>query len=196
MTNLPPGWAWTTLGEVALSVKNGIFISRPGLEPNGVPILRISAVRESKLNLSDIRYSERTEEDLAQHDALALEGDILFTRYNGNADYVGVGAIVSPGTPPLTYPDKLIRVRLNRQLVDPRYVAYVFATPSVRAKVHAVCRTTAGQVGISGRSLQAIHFPISPLAEQRRIVVTLEEHLSHLDSPPFLSNQHGLSSNF
>jgi type I restriction enzyme, S subunit len=182
MTDLPPGWASTTLGDIALSVKNGIYISRPGREPNGVPILRISAVRELRLDLSDIRYSGRTQEDLAQHDALVVEGDILFTRYNGNADYVGVGALVPPGTPPLTYPDKLIRVRVDPKFVDPRYVAYAFAAPAVRAKVQKVCRTTAGQVGISGSSLRGVNFPLPPLAEQRRVVAELEDHLSHLDS--------------
>jgi type I restriction enzyme S subunit len=180
MTDLPPGWAWVTLDEIALSVKNGIYVSRPGSEPNGVPILRISAVRELALNLSDIRYSERTEEELAQSDALVLENDILFTRYNGNADYVGVAALVRPKTSPLTYPDKLIRVRVDERVADPRFVTYMFAAPAVRAKVREVCRTTAGQVGISGKSLRGIRFPLPPLAEQRRIVATLEDHLSRL----------------
>jgi EcoEI R protein C-terminal/Type I restriction modification DNA specificity domain len=41
--------------------------------------------------------------------------------------------------------------------------------------------TTAGQAGISGRELRNVPIPLPPLAEQRRIVEALEDHLSRLD---------------
>ncbi len=84
MSDLPPGWTWTTLGEIAESVKNGIFVSRPGTKPNGVPILRISAVRPGHLHLDDIRYTGLDATELSDSGSLLREGDLLFTRYNGN----------------------------------------------------------------------------------------------------------------
>ncbi|MBW4702287.1 restriction endonuclease subunit S [Micromonospora sp. RL09-050-HVF-A] len=182
MTDLPPGWTEVTLGEIAESVKNGIFVSRPGLEPNGVPILRISSVRPGVLNLGDIRYSTRDMHELRDSDALLLPGDLLFTRYNGNIDFVGACARVPEGTGDLTYPDKLIRVRVNPAFADSRYVQYAFEAPRVRSLVRAVARTTAGQAGISGANLKSITLPIPPLAEQRRIVAVIEEQVVRCDA--------------
>lgn len=182
MTDLPPGWEWTTLGEIADSVKNGIFISRPGVEPNGVPILRISAVRPLTLDTGDLRYTAMSEEEIAAQGALLNPGDLLFTRYSGTPEYVGVCTTVPTGLGPLTYPDKLIRVQLPQHVVDPRFVALAFASPSVRDQVKTVLRTTAGQVGISGGALKEVPFPLPPLPEQRRIVSALEDHLSRIDA--------------
>lgn len=88
MTDLPARWTMVTLGEAATSVRNGVFVSRPGSEPNGVPILRISAVRPGSLGLHDVRYSGLASEELAEADALLQPGN-LFTRYNGNINFVG-----------------------------------------------------------------------------------------------------------
>jgi type I restriction enzyme S subunit len=132
-----------------------------------------------RLDLNDIRYSGKSHEEISSQDALLLPGDLLFTRYSGNRNYVGTCARVPDDVGSLTYPDKLIRVRVP--IMDTRYLAAAFSAPSVRASIDRVLRTTAGQVGISGRSLKDVRIPIAPLSEQRRIVAVLEDHLSRLD---------------
>jgi type I restriction enzyme S subunit len=133
-----------------------------------------------QLNLDDIRYSGRKPEELREQDALLVPGDLLFTRYSGSREYVGVCAHVPDSIGTLTYPDKLIRARVP--LIDSRYLAAAFASPLVRSSVERALRTTAGQVGISGSSLKSVGIPIAPEAEQRRIVAALEEHLSRVDA--------------
>ena len=54
-------WKRYRLEDVATAVRNGMFVSRPGHEPNGVPILRISAVRSLALDLSDLRTPRRAQ---------------------------------------------------------------------------------------------------------------------------------------
>lgn len=178
MNELPAGWARVTLGETSTSVRNGIFVSRPGVDPDGVPILRISSVRPGSLNLDEIRYSGRSIADLAAAGLLLEPGDLLFTRYNGNIDFVGACAIVPANAGPLTYPDKLIRVQVDQDLIDSRFAHYALQFPSVRAQIRSLARTTAGQAGISGSSLRSVGIPLPPLAEQRRIVDALEDQLS------------------
>jgi type I restriction enzyme, S subunit len=185
MNGLPPGWTKATLGDIVLSIKNGIFVSRPKIEPVGVPILRISSVRPLKLDLADIRYSESSVGHLKDAGALLEEGDLLFTRYNGNPDYVGACARVPVLNNPLTYPDKLIRVRVDERVCDSRFLMFAFASPLARHQVRKVSRTTAGQIGISGASLRQIDVPLPPLSEQYRIVAALEDYLSRLDAARF-----------
>ncbi|MFF3259502.1 restriction endonuclease subunit S [Streptomyces sp. NPDC002932] len=178
---LPAGWVWAELGELANSVKNGIYVSRPGAVPNGVPILRISAVRPMALDTSDLRYTGMTREEVRGKGGLLEAGDLLFTRYNGNPRLVGACARVSDGLGDLSYPDKLIRVSVSPSYVDSRYICYAWAWSDTRRQVRQHVKTTAGQAGIAGSSLKKIRIPLPPLAEQRRIVEALEGHLSRLD---------------
>ncbi|MER7400063.1 restriction endonuclease subunit S [Streptomyces sp. NPDC000151] len=182
MEGVPEGWGWAELGEIASSVKNGMYVSRPGAEPNGTPILRIGAVRSMRLSLDDLRYTGLDWREVLDQAGDAVPGDLLFTRYNGNPEYVGAGARVPEGAPHLAYPDKLIRVRVPPDVLDSRFLVYAWASPQVREQVRGQVKTSAGQAGISGASLKRIKVPVPPLAEQRRIVETLEEQLSRLDA--------------
>ncbi|MFF5357852.1 hypothetical protein ACFY4I_00365 [Streptomyces scabiei] len=177
---LPEGWSWATLGELSYSVKNGIFVSRPSVEPDGVPVLRIGAVRPLDLRLSDLRYTGLAEEEVLALDGVAGPGDLLFTRYNGNPNFVGVCARVPDDAPLLTYPDKLIRARVPSDLVDSRYVAYAWAWQATVRRLRQHLKTTAGQTGISGNSLKSISVPFAPLLEQHRIADALDERLARL----------------
>lgn len=182
MGDLPEGWVWAELGQIASSVKNGMYVSRPGTEPNGTPILRIGAVRSMRLNLADLRYTGLDWREVLDQAGDAVPGDLLFTRYNGNPEYVGAGARVPEGAPQLAYPDKLIRVRVPSDVVDSRFLTYAWASSQVREQVRGQVKTSAGQAGISGASLKRIKVPVPPLAEQHRIVEALEEQLSRLDA--------------
>jgi len=177
---IPPSWTWVELGEVAESVRNGMYVSRPGAVPDGVPILRIGAVRPMRLDLSDLRYTGMRAGEVEERDGLLNPGDLLFTRYNGNPEFVGACARVPDGVDHLAYPDKLIRVRLTPGVFDSRFVCYMWASEGVRRQVRQFVKTSAGQVGIAGGSLKKVRLPLPPLAEQHRIVEALEEQLSRL----------------
>lgn len=162
------------LGEIA-QVKNGIFVSRPGTEVNGVPIIRIGAVRPLALDLSDLRYSGRSAEDLADSDGLLRADDLLFTRYNGNPRFVGACAVVPSGVFPLTYPDKLIRGRIDDPDAIPDFVAMACSVGSARAQIQAAVKTTSGQAGISGKDLKGVRLRLPGRAEQQEAIRAASE---------------------
>jgi type I restriction enzyme S subunit len=168
------GGSEVALGDIA-RVRNGIFVSRPGSQPNGIPILRIGAVRPLALDLSDVRYSERTESDLRDADGLLEPGDLVFTRYNGNPRFVGACVVVPSDAPALTYPDKLMRVRLLSPEALPSFVAMACSVGQARATIRASIRTTAGQAGISGRDLKAVRIELPDLDAQRVAVASADE---------------------
>lgn len=182
MSELPPGWTETSLGDVLLELRNGVFVSRPGTEETARPILRISAVRPMTLRLDDVRYLPASTE-VRNETAYGLEkGDLLFTRYSGNSEYVGACARVRQETAYLLYPDKLIRGRVIPGLVDAAYVEAMMTAPSARATIRRLVKTTAGQVGISGSDLRSLRLPLAPYREQVRIVATIEEQFSRVDA--------------
>jgi type I restriction enzyme, S subunit len=180
---LSPGvnkWKEMSMNEICTSIRNGCFVSRPGSTPCGVPILRIGAVRTLQLDLNDLRYSGLTSSELCKSDHLLETGDILFTRYNGNSNYVGACAVVPSISHDLTYPDKLIRVKVNAAVADPEFVALACSSCRARAQIRSLVKTTAGQAGISGRDLKTIRVRLPDLSTQYRIVNEHRERMSDI----------------
>jgi type I restriction enzyme S subunit len=169
-------WKKYRLEDVATAVRNGMFVSRPGREPDGVPILRISAIRSLALDLSDLRYSAKSLEMVQREGYLLQGGDLLFTRYNGNPEYVGACAVVPEHVGQLTYPDKLIRVSPDRSLVDSAYLAMACSAGGSRQAIRSAVKTTAGQAGISGGEIKRILLYLPDLDEQRRRAAEFQEH--------------------
>jgi len=182
MSNVPPRWIVTSLGDLLMELRNGVFVSRPGIENTGRPILRISAVRPMALHVDDVRYVPASTVVANEANSRLNEGDLLFTRYSGNQEYVGACARVRQRVPNLLYPDKLIRGRVIPGLVDPGYLEAMMSAPQTRAVIRRLLKTTAGQVGISGSDLRSVPVPLAPYSEQLRIVAAIEEQFSRLDA--------------
>ena len=167
-------WKTELLGDVALSIRNG-YSGKPDAE-NGTPILRISAVRPMALDVADVRYLSGEVDEYGTF--LISSGDVLFTRYNGNRDFVGVCACVPPNIAPTAYPDKLIRVRVPASTLLPEFLTISASTGEARAYLESKIRTTAGQSGISGGDLKALPLLLPSVVDQHRIVDEVERRFS------------------
>lgn len=175
LSRIPDTWAWSTLGTLASSVRNGTSAA-PRSAPNGNEILRISAVRSMHIDATQIRYLNESQA-AASADATVQSGDLLFTRYNGSADLVGVGAIYRG--PQRFYPDKIIRVRLHAALEEgAAFVELAANAGNGRKHIAANIKTTAGQQGLSGESLKQTPIPVPPPKETIEILRRVASGLS------------------
>ncbi len=178
---LPRGWHQAVLGDLVVSLRNGIFARRPNDEQRGVPILRISAVRSGSIDLQDRRFVDGVDDE-TQTKFMIQEGDLLVTRYNGSRSLVGVCGRVGRVAETILHPDKLIRLVPNQACVDSRFLALQMHSTRVRSYLEPRIRTSAGPPGISGSDVKSIPLRVPPLDEQQRIVAVLEDHLSRLDA--------------
>jgi type I restriction enzyme S subunit len=170
-------WPRRTLGEVATTIRNG-YSGKPDAQ-EGTRIFRISAVRRLKLDSSDVRYLSGP---ISQYKENRVEpGDVLFTRYNGTRNLVGVCAVVPSSIPPTIHPDKLIRVRVPDEILAPNMLAVLASAGTGRAHMEARIRTTAGQSGISGSDLKTLPLAIPPRDVQEAILLELARRLSVVD---------------
>lgn len=174
LPELPEGWCWSTLDQLLGSLRNGIA-TKPD-KAKGLAILRISAVRPLSVNLQDVRYLPDSADF---QDFMLRERDLLFTRYNGNPELVGVCGMVRSLGSATVYPDKLIRGRTIPDLVDPAFIELAVNTGISRAAIASKTKTAAGQVGISGGDLRLTPVPLPPLAEQFAIVEMVQGLLRH-----------------
>jgi type I restriction enzyme S subunit len=166
-----------TLGSISTEVRNGLS-KKPSDNPAGSPILRISAVRPLRVNLQDIRYYPPAE--IVPTTSLLRDGDLLFTRYNGNPNLTAVCGMVRGLTRDTAYPDKLIRVRLA-DAADPRFVEIICASSEARDWLAPHIKTAAGQHGISGSDLKNLPLPLPSTPDQAAIVRRTETALAWID---------------
>ena len=143
---------------------------------SGTRILRISAVRALVIDVEDVRFLSGGADRYATD--LVAPNDLLFTRYNGSREFVGVCAVVPPSIKPTAHPDKLIKVRTFPHAALPQFVALMASGGQSRKHLENRMRTTAGQSGISGSDLKSMPIPLPPLAEQHRIVAEADRRLS------------------
>lgn len=160
-------------GELMADVRNGYGAKPTDCGTN--KLLRISSVRAMNLNLDDFRFNNSSfdERDIIQ------ENDLLFTRYNGSVDLVGVCAYVPELYDTYAYPDKIIRCRPKVcNTFHSKFLQYYINQGKAREFVRSKIKTTSGQNGISGSDIKKIEIPLPPLSEQQRIVAEIESRLS------------------
>ena len=175
LPELPEEWCWAVIDQIITNLRNGLS-QKPESSPPGHRILRINAVRPMKVNLDEVRYLSLSEKDAK--DYFLDNGDILFTRYNGSLELLGVAGKVHDCFVPTLHPDKLIRVKTV--LAEPlsSYIELASNVGASRTYIESKARTTAGQTGISGSDIQQMPIPLPSLTEQEQIVAEVEQRLS------------------
>ncbi len=109
-------------------------------------------------------------------------GDLLITRSN-TPEFVGHAAIYSGLPERCIYSDLMMRVPINEQLAEKKFVLYWLQTPLVREFIEANAKGTSPTMKkISQGTVMKIPFPAGvPIEEQRRIVKYLDGLQSKAD---------------
>lgn len=168
MTDLPKGWAWTTLGEVC-----EVSPRDPALSEES-PFVPMSSVAVGT------RYPVSYEARGSRGGVRAQANDILFARITPCLENGKVAQL--PQDSPRTGGSTEFVVVRPGGAVEPAYAYYWCLHPDVRDRAQHQMAGVTGRMRLSGNDLAAFEFALPPLAEQRRIVEVLEDHLSRLDA--------------
>jgi type I restriction enzyme S subunit len=163
LISLPQGWCWASVDQLTTFLGNGLARAPEG-ESTDRRILRISAVRPLKVNFAEHRfYRPLPGENLSG--ATTQRNDLLFTRYSGSEQYVGVCGLVRFDEPTL-FPDKVMCARPMPNFPElAEYLQIALNAGPSRAYIAKNIRTTAGQKGIAGSSIRACPVPLPPRNE-------------------------------
>lgn len=180
MTDLPPGWEWSSLGELIGSglFSDGDWVETKDQDPEGdVRLLQLADVGEGE-------FRDRSDRHLTAASTEALRctylesGDVLVARM---PDPLGRACRVpSLGGPSVTAVDVCI-LRPTAIGADPAWLMWVINAPQARKQIVAMQSGTTRK-RISRKNLATVLFAVPPQAEQERIAVAIEEHLSRLDA--------------
>jgi len=168
-----------TLGSGLLEAKNGLSRRPMGIE-SGPIVLRLADVSGRAVCLANPRRGSLSEEEMRNYSL--SRGELLFVRVNGSLEIVG-GCIPFEGAgETVCFNDHLIRVRIDPNIFDWRYVSAISNGPFARDYIQGVSITTAGQFTINQSMLAGVPIPVIPLPEQRRIVAYLDGLQAKVDA--------------
>jgi len=159
--------------DFLLSVKNGCS-DAPSFNPTSLEVLKISGVTKGKLDLTQRKFI--ADEPAYRRNFDLRAGDVLMCRTNGTLGMVGMSALVEDDLPGMIYPDKVIRLRANPEMILPAFLWRALQLPYVRAQIEAAARTAVGNYAIGGADVWALKVPLPPLELQQQLI-TQDERL-------------------
>lgn len=167
------GWATVTLGELldVDGLRNGVSPATDGTVDGEV--LTLSAVTGGKFDPS-ARKRARFARAVPESQQVR-EGLLLFSRGNGNPDFVARAVLADRDLPGVAFPDTVIAGRLDAGRCDPRAICHLWKAPEIRRQVAAISRTTNGTFKVNQKGLSQVRLPLPPLPEQRRIAAILDQ---------------------
>lgn len=175
---LPSGWTEVPLGEL---LREPLAAGRSGQAvPGGVPVLRLPALRSATVDLAESREGPWASAAEAV-DHLIRPGDILMSRNGGPGTPIGRAALVRETTGPTTYPGTMVRVRVDKRLIDPEYLVLAWESGAVRRQIESSVRQGVGLDHIAARDLERVRLPLPPRSEQERIKTSLAFWFARID---------------
>lgn len=171
---VPEGWGVCTFSEVREWLQYGTSI-HCRLELLRFPVLRIPNIEPGRVNASDLKYCDLSEEDANKY--LLENGDLLFIRTNGVLERLGSCAVYDGEPQKALFASYLIRARLKSG-IDPRYVAYFYASQLGTSLVAGRATPAAdGKYNLNTGTIDSLPLPLPPTLDEQREIVTILDAL-------------------
>jgi len=168
----PKRWVTDNFGNLIVDMRYGTSVKCIS-EDKGIPVLRIPNIIHGKIEISDLKFAELAKNELEK--LSLLEGDLLFVRTNGNREYVGRSAVFHEIDRTYAFASYLIRARLDKKELDPKFANTYLSLPSIRMQLYQHARTSAGQYNINTKGLRAIRFIVPPMKLQREFATITQK---------------------
>jgi len=182
LPELPEGWVWTTVGQLASSDPNAITdgpfgsnLKTSHYTSAGPRVIRLQNIGDGVFIDAPAHISQQHYESLAKH---KIEASDLVIAALGERPPRAC-AIPSSVGPAIVKAD-CIRFSLEPQLALSRFLNYALNGEPTRARTASVVHGV-GRPRLNLGEIKAIILPLPPLAEQHRIVAEVERRLSVID---------------
>ena len=133
---------------------------------DGVAVIRMNNIIDGEFDFTDLKHVRLPSAEVQR---LAMkDGDILINRTNSK-ELVGKCAVFHAAGE-YVFASYLIRLRADRAVANPDYLAYVLNGPLGRRQINALSRQIIGQANINSEELRSLQVPMPPVGIQDEIV--------------------------
>jgi type I restriction enzyme M protein len=177
---IDPQWPKVRLKEVITGKPKNGYSGKPVDYPTATKVLSLSATTAGCLNPARFKYLD--EEISETSPVRCRKGDILLQRGN-TAELVGTAALFDIDDEDYIYPDLMIRVRADENVVLSMFLVAALQSPDARAFVKNNASGSAGSMPkINQDTVESIPIPLPPLQIQRQIVDQIEVERALVES--------------
>lgn len=164
---LPVGWDWVQLAELALRGPTNGLSPKPEQLPTDVRCLSLSATTQGFFKPNCFKYVDVVPQVAEQF--FLKTGDLLIQRGN-SLDYVGIAAIYNGLDDDFIYPDLMMRLQLSNS-VNREFIHMALICFEGRSYFQRNATGTQGTMPkVNQATVAGAPIPLPPLAEQARIV--------------------------
>lgn len=176
MTELPSGWALATIADLC-DVNPRRFDLEPADEDriSFVPMQAVIAGTGEISGPAVRKYRELKDKSLTRFQ----EYDVIFAKITPCMEN-GKIALATKLEGGRALGSTEFHVLRSKGAIDPSYLLHFLLQEGVRRDAERNMTGAVGQRRVPRPYIQALSIPTPPIAEQRRIVATLEEHLSQI----------------
>ena len=170
--DLPDGWVWCRLGEIADGFQYGS--SAKSSKSGKVPVLRMGNLQNGSIDLNNLVYTNNNDE-ISKY--TLRSGDLLFNRTNSR-ELVGKTAIFNGED--AIYAGYLVRFHMADK-IDAYFTNYVMNSTYHRNWCNTVKADALGQSNINATKLRNYVLPLIPIKEQNAIVERVDKLMAMID---------------
>ena len=180
LSELPEGWVWASPEQVSAGEPYSLAIGPFGsslkvsdYKTEGVPLVFVRNIRSGVFGGEKTVYV--TADKAVELSAHSVEsGDILVTKMG---DPPGDVCRYPANRPPAVITADCIKLRVIKLGIDPSFIEYAMASRVVQDQILGITKGVA-QLKVNLANFSSIALPVPPHAEQARIVVEVDRHLS------------------
>jgi len=166
LNEIPDIWAWTQIGFIMESMKNGVYKTPNFYKDDGFPCLRMYNIEDGKIIWKNIKHMDLSDDEISTY--LLKQNDILINRVNSR-ELVGKSALITNEIEPCVYESKNIRLRMFNEEIDSQYVVF-WLQVDAQKYFSLNAQQTVGMASINQDQIASMPIPLPPLAEQHEIV--------------------------
>jgi len=152
--------------------QNGLYKQFSEYGEDGTPIIRIDSFYDGKIE--DMRKLKRIKSNPKEITKYQIQkGDVLINRVN-SLEFLGKCGLVQQTFEDTIYECNMIRLRLNKRLVDPTYLTSFLCTKFVKNQILNRAKNAVNQSSINQQDVKELLILVPPLALQQRFARAVE----------------------
>lgn len=190
LPDLPEGWCWASIQQLAKPFSSSICAGPFGtifkardFRPSGVPIIFLRHVKPDRYLLRKPTFMGHEKWIELFQEYSVHGGELLVTKLG---DPPGDCAMYPVGLRPAMLTPDIMKMEVDESLVIPRYVLHYLNSSLARRFVFGAAFGTT-RLRLTIPLFRNTPVPLPPLAEQARIVPTLDRQLTLIDKQEYLA---------
>lgn len=165
---VPKNWDVFQLHQIINEpIRNGAFIQKNESDISVAFLNVVDVYKNAVVNISDLQKINCTQSDFDNYQL--RENDLLYVRSSLRREGIAQCCMIDSLPERIIFDCHLMRVRLNAEKNDPKYLLYYSISDKGRKQLINISKTTTMST-VDQKDLGSFSIPIPPLPEQRQIV--------------------------